>query len=171
MRILAPLASLCLISLMLAGCPLASHQPLSDPTQARIDRSLLGQWVMKDPETGEEHTLTILAFDEHAMVALLPADPGPGTDAYRLFVTTVGSETFLNAQELGTTETDWTLVHYTVDGTRLVLSPVDDTLFSDRSFSTPAELRAFVQANLGNPRLYAAEGETRQDMILQRPGT
>ena len=163
-------AVLCAFALVLAGCPFASDQPLSDPATASVDQALLGAWTAKDPETGETHTITFLAFDDHAMIGLTPADPGKGTDAYRVVATQVGAETFLSAQELGTGDAHWTLLRYQFQGRTLVLTPVDDNLFGDRSFSSPAELRSLVLANLQNPRLYAAQGETRQDMVLQRAG-
>lgn len=165
-RILLCACLLCV--LLLAGCPLSSDQPLSDPGEARIDTGLVGAWTMKDPDTGEQRVFIFLAFNDHELVGFTPADPGPGEDAFRVFTTVIGAETFLNVQELGTNDTGWSLLHYRIDGTRLVLTLVDDGLFGDRSFGSPAELRAFVQANLADPRLYASEGEERQDMILER---
>jgi hypothetical protein len=165
-RIVLP--PLLLSILVLSGCPLSSDQPLSDPTTAGIDAELVGAWKMQDAETGEWRTLTFLVFNEHELVGFTPADQKDTVDAFRVFTTGIDTERFLNVQELGVNNAGWYLVRYSIGAGKLVLSMVDDALFAGRSFASTAELRGFVQQNLADPRLYAASGEERADMVWER---
>ena len=157
-------------ALVLAGCPLVSDQPLSDPAAARVDPALVGAWNTKDPETGELHTLTFLAFNEHELVAFAPGISGGRVDAFRVFVTPIEGERFLNVQELGTGSSGWFLIRYRLEADRLVLSVIDEGLFEGRPFLSPQELAHFVSEHLADPLLYAAAGEVREDMVWERGG-
>jgi hypothetical protein len=154
--------------LLIAGCPFASEHPLSDPSTALVDRALVGAWKAQDPDTGEWRVLTFLVFNDHELVGVTPADEKDRVDAYRVFVTPVGNERFLNVRELPGDTGGWYLVRYRIDADRLVLGLVDDGLFGDRAFAGSGELRDFVQRNLDDPRLYAASGEEREEMIWTR---
>jgi hypothetical protein len=168
----APRARLVLVAasaiLALAGCPLESDQPLSDPSSALVDAALVGAWRMRDSETGEWHRLTLVAFDEHELVAFTPGDAPDSIDALRVFITPVGDQSFMNLKELGSSSSGWYLARYAIDAGHLTLSVVDDSLFIGRSFASPQELHAFVETRLSDPRLYAGPGETPQDMVWER---
>jgi hypothetical protein len=155
-------------ALALAGCPLVSDQPLSDPEAARVDPALLGAWNTKDEETGESRTLTFLPFDEHELVGFAPGDSEGAVDAFRAFVTPIETERFLNVQELGSGSPGWFLMRYRVEADRLVLSVIDDGLFEGRQFASPQELQRFVSDHLADPRLYAVAGEEGEDMVWER---
>ncbi len=161
-------AGVLLAALLLSGCPYTSDRPLSDPSAARIDPALLGTWRTRDRESGEWHDLTFAAFDEHQLVAVAPGDAGENPAVLRAFVTPVGTELFLNLRELGTGSTDWYLARYQVGAGRLVMTVVDEGLFSGRAFSSSEELLGFLRTHLDDPLLYAAAGEERQDMVWER---
>jgi hypothetical protein len=168
----APWACLLLGVLVLAACPYSSRQPLSDPAAAAPDPALAGTWKSQDPETQEWVTLSFFALDEHEMVAFTPGDAGGKADAYRLFVTAIGAEKFLNVRQLGEAgDQEWLFVNYRIDGGRLVLRIMEDELFGTTSFATPEALRSFVLRNLADPRLYST-GETEEPaMTWQRVET
>jgi hypothetical protein len=153
---------------VLAGCPLSSDTPLSDPAAAQPDPGLVGTWKSTDPETGEVNEIKILAFNEHEMVAVAPESDAGKVSAMRLFPTRIGTETFLNIQELGSGDHGWVFARYRIDNDRLRMTIVDDELFRDRRFASSDELRAFVARNLGDPRLYASNGDTPTEMNLDR---
>jgi len=153
---------------LLAGCPLVSDTPLSDPRSAVTDPGLIGTWRAVDPETGEAHVLRIERFDEHGMVGVAQEADPQKTSIMRLFPTRVGPEAFLSIQELGHEATGWYLARYRLENGALRLKLVDDELFKDRRFSSSDELRAFVARNLADPRLYASAGDTPAEMVLER---
>ena len=159
--------ALLLAVLLLAGCPFSSDIPLSDPAGASVDAALAGAWKMKDPETGEVRTFTFKVFNGHELVGLTPGDEKDSVDAFRVFTTEIGAERFLNVQELGS-DAGWYLVHYKVDAGKLVLTLVDDTLFDGKTFASSDVLAQYVRQNLADPRLYAAAGDTREDMVWER---
>jgi hypothetical protein len=85
-----------------------------------------------------------------------------------MFATKIGSEMFLNVQELGAGGSGWLFASYRVQDDTLRMKIVDDELFKDRQFASSEQLRAFVAASLGDPRLYAAADDTPTEMILTR---
>jgi hypothetical protein len=162
------LIAIAAFAVMLSGCPFSSDQPLADPRAAAAEPALAGTWRMQDPESGEWNVLTIFAFDEHEMVGFAPEKDSDKVSAFRLFVTEVGAERFLNVQELGASDTSWFFARFTVAGDRMLLTVVDDELFSKRSFATSADLREFIRAHLGDPLLYAAAGDTPMESAWER---
>jgi hypothetical protein len=144
--------------LALAACPYSSKQPLSDPATAAPDPALAGTWKSQDPETLEWVTLSFFALDEHEMVAFTPGEVGGKADAYRLFVTAIGGEKFLNVRQLGEEgDPEWLFVNYRIEGGRLVLRIMEDELFGQASFATSEALANFVRRNLADPRLYSSD--------------
>ena len=158
-----------LVILGLSACPYSSEHSLSDPGAAALDSALVGSWKSQDPETLEWVTLSIFAYDEHQLVAFTPGDSGGKADAYRLFVTTIDGERFLNVQQLGEKDDrEWLFVQYRVDGNRLVLRVLEDTLFGTAPFATSEALRSFLRRNLADPRLYSSDDTGRPEMTWQR---
>ena len=153
---------------LLAGCPLSSDRPLSDPATASPDPALVGTWRSVDPESAETTLLTILVFNSHEMVAVAPEPDRGRTSVMRLFTTKVGAETFLNAQDVGSDDSSWFLANYRVEKDTLRMKIVDDGLFKDRTFGSSDELRAFVGRNLSNPRLYTAADDTPSEITWDR---
>ncbi len=153
---------------VLAGCPFSSDTPLSDPRSSAVEPALAGTWKTQDPETGEWNELSIFAFDQHEMVAFAPEKDSSKVSAFRLFVTEVGAERFLNVQELGASDPSWFFAKFEVGKDRMRLAVVDDGLFNRRSFATPADLREFLRAHLSDPLLYAAAGDTPMESTWER---
>jgi hypothetical protein len=152
----------------LAGCPLSSDKPLSDPGAAAVDPALVGAWKTQDPESGEWNQLTIFAFDEHEMVGFAPEKDSAKVSAYRLFVTSIGAQRFLNVQELGTDDSGWFFARYEIIQDRMRLSIVDDGLFEKHTFASSADLLEFLRAHLSDPRLYTPEGDTPMESTWER---
>jgi hypothetical protein len=164
----AGLPCLLIAAALLAGCPLSSDKPLSDPGSASVDRALIGNWRTSDPESGEMNQLRILVFDDHVMLGLAIESDPEKVGAMRLFQTNIGSETFLNVQELGPDGSGWFFASYRFENDRLYMKIVDDELFKDRRFATSADLRTFVARNLADPRLYSTSDDTPAEMVWER---
>jgi hypothetical protein len=168
-------ALLAVLLLALSGCPFSSPLPLSDPLAARPDPVLSGHWRTQDPESGEWNTLTILSFNDHEMVGFAPDRTTGKVDAFRIFPTKVGAESFLNFQELGKKDDEWFFARYQVVDDRLRLKIVDDGLFEKRRFSSSADLREFIRQHLADPLLYAADTDQPTETVWERvpepPGT
>jgi len=164
----AGLIALCGLLLLLAGCPFSSDKPLSDPESAVPEPGLLGTWKMQDPDSHEWHQLTIFPFDQHEMVAFAPENDLSKVSGFRLFVTRVGRERFLNLQELGASEPGWFFARLELDQNHLHLWIVDDSLFDTRSFDSPSELAEFVLVHLSDPRLYVSGDDHPAEAVLER---
>lgn len=167
-RAIASLMAITAAAAVLCGCPFSSDKPLADPRAAAAEPALTGTWRMQDPESGEWTVLTIFPFDEHEMVAFAPEKDSDKVSAFRLFVTEVGPERFLSVQELGARDTSWFFARFQVARDRLRLTVVDEALFEKRSFASPADLREFIRAHLGDPLLYAAAGDTPMESAWER---
>jgi len=155
--------------IFLAGCPYSSDVPLGDPASAVIDRALPGTWRLEDPETHEKFTLTFASFNGHEMVGFSSEGEGKPISAFRLFVTPVGGERFLNVQELkDDSAPQWYLARYRVSGDTLSLRLVDDGLFGSKTFSSPQALQEFVASRLADPRLFGSPQDETPDMLLTR---
>jgi hypothetical protein len=164
-------AAVAAVVLLLAGCPYSADQPLGDPATALLDKELSGTWRSEDPESHQANTIRFAAFNGHEMVAFAGEN---GSDdkaisAFRLFVTPVGEEKFLNLQELRDDEqSQWYFARYRIDGDTLTLRLIDDNLFSSKRFPTSEALRSFVRTHLADPRLYGSPGDETADMVLTR---
>jgi hypothetical protein len=154
--------------ILLSGCPYSSDEPLSDPSSAAIDPSLLGAWRTKNSDTGEWQSLSFIRFNDHEMLSYAREDSTGEVSLCRLFLTEIGSERFLNIRELATKDAPWYVARYAMDGDRCILTFVDDGLFDSRVFGSAEERRQFIQARLANPLLYAPEGAEPLEMILER---
>jgi hypothetical protein len=149
-------------ALFLAGCPLVSDQPLSEPAAAEADAALAGAWISRDPDSTDSRRLSFLPFDEHELVGFAPGDEAGSIDAFRAFTTEIGGERFLNVRELGGGRSGWYILRYAIEGERLVMTPVDDGLFEGRAVPGPEELREFIRRNRSDPRLFSG------DMVWER---
>jgi hypothetical protein len=155
--------------LLLAGCPLVSDYPLSDPKAARIDSSLLGSWRIEGQDANDRGSLTLFPFDEHELVGVAREEKTGKLEAFRAFATEVRGERFLNARELGGGSAGWYILNYRLDGQKLLLRPVDDGLFREAKVSSSAEILGLVESGLDDPKLYAAkESGVSVDMVLTR---
>lgn len=161
-------AVLALAVAALCGCPFTSDKPLSDPAAAVTDPRLYGTWKTRDPETGEWNSLTILAFNEHEMVAFAREKDPDKDHAFRLFPTSIGADRFLSFRQLDGTDEGWYYARYEVTQDNLRLKIVDDTLFDDRRFATSGELADFIRRNLTDPLLYSPRSEQPSETLWIR---
>jgi len=155
--------------LFLSACPFSSEQPLSDPAAAEFDRALVGTWKTQDNETKEWYSLTFFPFNDRELAAFTQGGADDELEAYRVFVTVIDTERFLNVRQLGTGEDqEWYFARYKFDGDRLLLRLVDDALFGSTRFASAAALRDFVRRNLSDPRLFESDDPEQPDMVWQR---
>ena len=157
-----------LATLLLCGCPWSSDEPLSDPSSAVIDPSLLGTWRIRDEDSGEWQQLAYLRFDDHEMVSWAREDATGEVSLSRLFLTVIGGERFLNIRELGSDDVPWYFARCTMEGDRCTLTFVDDGLFGSRAPGSAEDRRELIRTHLADPLLYAAEGREPMEMILER---
>lgn len=178
MKVSRSRASLALLAavpalLFLFACPLSSTKPLSDPAQAVLDGSLVGDWKAVDPESKESVTVTFLPFNGQELVAFSRSteDANGKVDLYRVFVTVIDGERFLNVQELGTQpDGEWSFANYRVVGASLSLRFIDDGLFGSPAPQTSDALREFVRGHLRAPGLYVSDGGSQTVMSFTRAG-
>jgi len=155
--------------MILSACPYTSDQPLSDPAAAALDRSLLGTWKMQDKESKEWQTLSFFSYDDRQMVAIANGGPNEKIEAYRIFVTTIDAEHFLNLQQLGEDENrQWNFARYSIRDGRMYLSLVDDALFASRSFASSEALQDFIRKNLADPKLYAGDDNEQPETAWEK---
>jgi len=170
---IARIVPLAVLILAFTGCPFTSDTPLSDPASARPDSRLLGTWRTRDKDSGEWHTLTILSFNEHEMVGIVPDETSGKLDAFRLFPTAIGAESFLSFRQLGGEAAGgaepWYFARYRIVEDRLRLSIVDDGLFEHRQFGSPDELQEFIRQHLADPLLYSTDADQQEDLVWERP--
>ena len=156
-RAASRLAILASAILLLAGCPLVSDYPLSDPKASRIDQTLIGKWKAENPDPKEQGIFTLFPFDEHELVGFARGDQPGETEAIRAFTTEVEGERFLNVRELDSGSMGWYLLRYRIEGSKLLMRLVDEGLFHGAGVSSSAQLLDFIRLNAANPRLYAPE--------------
>jgi hypothetical protein len=156
-------------TILLAGCPLVSDYPLSDPKASGVDQALVGEWKARVDEAEGWKIFTFLAFDEHELVGFAEGDEAGTIDSFRAFTTEIEGERFLNVRELGKSPSGWYFLRYEVDGPRLAMAIVDDELFKDRTFAGSAELREHLRRNVSDPRLFSPRsGEPTREMLWER---
>jgi hypothetical protein len=168
---IAALSLVVLISSGLAACPFSYDLPLSAPADAIVDNALVGSWKMQDPESGQLVTIEFLRFNEKEYVAWSREPDGAAEKVvvYRVFVTDIEGERFLNSKELGAkTGRSWSFANYRINGDTLSLRFVDDAIFASQTFDSSDALREFVRRNLHDPRLYATDEGKESVMRWQR---
>jgi hypothetical protein len=93
--------------------------------------------------------------------------PGEETASYPAFTSAVGGELFLNIQDTAEAG-QWYFANYRLHEGRLRLRLVDDELIGSQTFASAGELRAFLQRNLEDPRLYGGKEAEAWDWVLER---
>jgi hypothetical protein len=159
------------VSVGLAACPFSYDLPLSSPSDSILDNGLPGSWKMQDPQSGQWATLELLRYNEKEYVAWSrePPETGQKIVIYRVLVTAIDGERFLNVQELGSgAGRAWSYANYRVSADSLSLRFVDDAIFSSQTFGSSDALREFVRGNLHNPRLYMSDEGRESVMKWQR---
>jgi hypothetical protein len=148
---------LLLVFLCLCGCPFESEFPLSQCSDANIDKELLGTWRL-EPEKGEPAgTLAIYRFNDHEYVILAKGEDEEDSEVIRAFSTSINGHQFLNSQDINGSrgkKRKWEFINYSVSGTTLVLKVVLGDVFKKKRFTSSKELCTFMQENLQNEALY-----------------
>jgi hypothetical protein len=155
------------VLLLLAGCPYGSEFPLGSPQQGVRDDALLGAWKPA-AESEEDFTLTFRSAGG-ADLSVLAESPDEEPAGYPAFVSEVGGRRFLNLRD-DEDSGRWYFANYRLHEGRLQLRLVDDELIGARTFPSAEELRAFLQDNLEDPRLYGGHSAEEWDWELERQG-
>jgi len=157
--------------LSLSACPFSSDLPLGLPADASLDGALTGTWQAQDPESQQWVSITFVPFNEREYVALTH-DPGEKEEKeklWRVFVTLIDEERFLNIEELdGGNDAAWSFANYRVSGDTLSIRLLDDALFSSQTFRSSDALRDYVRAHLHDPRLYMSDDGKESVMSWRR---
>jgi hypothetical protein len=148
---------LLLAFLCLCGCPYESEFPLSQCSDASIDKELLGTWRLEAEKGEEPGTLTIYRFNNHEYVILAKGDDEEDMDVIRAFSTHISGHRFLNIQDINGSrgkKRKWEFINYSVSDTTLVLKVVSGDIFEKKRFASSKELFTFIEENLKNEALY-----------------
>lgn len=91
---------------LLAGCAIATTEPLADPRAAAVDEALLGHWLMDTPDRGQLHLFigkhdvenNPTSLHEIVMVDWRPAEKFVRGNADKMYVTAtrIGKFSYLN---------------------------------------------------------------------------
>jgi hypothetical protein len=144
-----------MMAILICGCPYHSTNPLSPVESAKVDRSLLGVWEVRENEkpTG---TLRILKFNDQEVLILAYEKGKLLSHIFRAFTIDIRGKKFINLQTIGEEKSDnekWLLANYFIDGDELKYRLLSDKLFTNEVM-TPQELRHLVEQNLENRALY-----------------
>jgi len=159
---------LAMLVLSLCGCPYQSDVPLAPSEKARIDTTLIGEWLFfSEGEEQEAHNadtrMSITAFNEHEYV--IAGQEDGEIELSRAFVMEVAGHRFLNVQEIkdyGAERGKYSLVEYQADGSDTVtLRVVEDTLFND-PVNSSRKLHKFIRKNINKEELFGDR------MVLKR---
>jgi hypothetical protein len=149
--------------MLLAGCPYESDLPLSPPSEAVMDKDLIGTWTTADKDDSPG-TLTIVPFNDHEVLIVIEEKGGTKREMLRAFTTPIGKERFLNIQgiEEPYDKRKWVYLNYSVTKDTLTYRIVCDSFLKDRisKASTSKEIYQVIRENLSNKDLYDKEETT-----------
>src|SRR5258707_13738138 len=95
------------LCLLLSSCVTESHNPLSSPNTAPVDKRLLGDWFeKKDGDTfrfsiKKEHWMHVVITPKQTDTKNKPGMVDHKPEEYDFFPTVIGTNTFLNIQMIG----------------------------------------------------------------------
>jgi len=159
---------LAMLVLSLFGCPYQSDVPLAPGEKAKIDTTLIGEWLFffegeEQEAENADNRMSITAFNEHEYV--IAGQEDGKIELSRAFVTEVAGHRFLNVQEIkdfGAERGKYSLVEYQADGSdSVILRIVEDTLFND-PVNTSRKLHKFIRKNINKEELFGDR------MVLKR---
>jgi hypothetical protein len=153
--------SLFLLSFLLTGCPYESAVPIDQPS-VKFPTALLGKW---EPKSSGDDLMTISRKDDRVMKIVktkkeATADDKP--EEYEGYLSDVNGVTFLNLYEVsGEANSTRKYLIYKLEistsGARVTLSALTENI--DEKFTTPADLKAFIQKNMHLSFFYDKEDE------------
>ncbi|MBW2184164.1 MAG: hypothetical protein JRF49_09915 [Deltaproteobacteria bacterium] len=149
-----------LVFLCICGCPFESEFPLSQCSEANIDKGLLGAWRLEPGKGEPAGTLAIYRFNDHEYVILAKGEDEEDTDVIRAFSTNINGHQFLNIQDINGSrgkKRKWEFINYSASDNKLVLKVVLGDVFKKKRFASSKELFAFIQENIQNEALYGKD--------------
>ena len=147
---------------LLAGCPYSSSVPVDEGT-IKIDDKLAGQWISAaDKETVNATYFVITKDDNFHATAIKKefssSDSTYNETIYHLTFSDVGGETFMNAMENeGTT---YGLYKFKFDEKTGEVNTPEVTDYIKETFSSSADLKAFIAKNKSNSYFYTNTSDT-----------
>jgi len=159
---LAASIGLVAIVVLFAGCPFSSVVPIDEGT-VKVDDKLAGQWIsVADTETVNPTYFVITKEDNFHATAIKKefssSDSTYSETKYHLTFSDVKGETFMNAMEdEGST---YSLYKFTYDEKSGKVNTSEVTDYIKETFSSSAELKAFIAKNKSNSYFYTNTSET-----------
>ena len=150
------------IVVLLAGCPYSSTVPIDNGT-VKIDDKLVGHWISAaDKETVDPTYFVITKDDQfHATAKKMEfssSDSAYNETIYHLTFSDVNGETFMNAMENeGTT---YSLYKFKYDDKTGEVTTSEVTDYIKETFSSSADLKAFIAKNKSNSYFYTNTSDT-----------
>ena len=140
-----------LFSFMLMGCPYESEVPIDQP-QVKVDKNLIGKWVVQNDDNKQPDYLEITKADEMKYQIDLYSweNDHYNMERYYSFISILGDQNFMNVQSEG--ETKYGLYKYLLESKSLTVIEVTDNI--DEKFENSKELKAFIKENMNLSFLY-----------------
>ena len=151
-------------SFLLMGCPYETEVPIDQPS-IKFPSNLFGKW---EPKSSSDDVLTIKRKDDFVVTITKTkkdAKPDDSVEQYEAFLSEVGSMKFLNVSELSEYSSNPKYYLYKMEvspsGSRITLSAVTENI--DETFTSSAELKAFIQKNMQHSFFF----EKEEDVYLR----
>jgi hypothetical protein len=134
------------LSLVFMGCPYESKFPVDDPSNAKVDKSMLGKWE-ETSEDDYKYTITADGSNQYKIEKKKKSGEDEPTK-YIGFVSNLGAEVeYLNIYEetesSSSTDRKYYIYKYTKGSDRFKILGVTDNITEE--FTSSAELRAFIK--------------------------
>ena len=151
-------------SFLLMGCPYETEVPIDKPS-IKFPANLFGKW---EPKSSSDDVLTIKRKDDFAVIITKTkkdAKPDDSVEQYEAFLSEIGNLKFLNVSELSEYSSTPKYYLYKMEvspsGSRITLSAVTENI--DETFTSSAELKAFIQKNMQHSFFF----EKEEDVYLR----
>lgn len=136
-------------ALLLASCYYQSSHPIGVAERAELDDALIGIWRNADPSSKD--VVLVRAFDEHTYVVEIE-NQGERT-LLRAFVGQLRTTRFIDVQEIGDAEPNFTIFRYDWSGDTLVLRGIKEN--APPPAASHALLQRWVLERLDSKEIYA----------------
>ena len=156
MKNLKLFALLVALSTLFMGCPYSTEVPI-DNANIKIDQKLLGKWESKSSST---ETYNIHKADEYTYkITKLNSSSPTDTATYMAYLSEINGIRFFNIWELAASTKTYYLYKLELSGSgaKITMSPVTENI--EEKFTTSADLKKFVQTNMGLSFFYSKDKE------------
>lgn len=147
-------------SFLLLGCPYETEVPIDQPS-IKFPGNLFGRW---EPKNSSDDVLTIKRKDDFVVTITKTkkdAKPDDSVEQYEAFLSEVDNIRFLNVTDVSENNATLKYVLYRIDvspnSARITLSAVTENI--DETFTSSAELKAFIQKNMQHSFFFEKEEE------------